>query len=810
LDNFFFDFRYALRMLRKSPLFTLAMVCMLALGIGANAAIFTIFRAVLLRPLPYASPERLMQVWETRRSGNFTQMESSYPDYVDLRDHNQVFEELGGYSRTSVTFAGPEGAEEVTAPVISANFLSTLGVQPALGRGFRPSEDTASAERTVVLSYGGWQRRFGGDPKIIGRVITVDGEPCTIIGVLPKEFYFAPARGADFWLPLHIQGPFLRRNLHWFHPLGRLKPGISMEQAQANLAAVSRQLEQEYPDSNTGVGVRLISLRDQLVGSARPVLALVMSGVGFILLITCANVAGLLLAKSVARQKEISIRAALGAGRGRIVTQLLTESLALAAIGGMLGLIVAQWTVPAITVTIPKDVLREMPLMDGLGIDSGVLLFSFAVTLLTGLIFGLLPAFQVFQSHVSAGLQESSRTSASRSRHRIRRMLVVTEISMAVVLLVSAGLLMKSLLRVMSVDPGFDTQNLLTMQLALPDKKYHEDPQVIAYTRNLISRLSSLPGVKGVATVSVVPLSGGGNTSLFDLEGFPKASGGAEYEANTRTISPNYFDVMRIPLRRGRFFNAEDIAGKTHVVVISQSLADQVYPGQDPIGKRINFTYTKDPNLWQIVGVVGNENVTSLDAPLTPVVYQSFEQDAVSYPGVIIRAGTTASALAGEIRREVRSIDSDVPIFNLATMRDMVSDSPSMFLHSFPAYLVGAFASLALLLAAVGIYGLLAYSVAQRTRELGIRMALGAQRNDLLRLVLMDGVKLTGIGAVIGILAALISSHAIASLLFGVKPLDALTFFGVPLLLGSIALLASYWPARRAASIDPMVALRHE
>jgi putative ABC transport system permease protein len=377
-------------------------------------------------------------------------------------------------------------------------------------------------------------------------------------------------------------------------------------------------------------------------------------------------------------------------------------------------------------------------------------------------------------------------------------------------LLISAGLLLKSLWRVMNVDPGFDTQNLLTMQLSLPDRKYHEDAKVIAYDRNLIARVSQAPGVKGVAINSNIPLSGSGSTSLFDLEGAPKAAGGREYEANSRTISPNYFDVMRIPLRRGRFLSADDIAGKPHVVVISQSLANEVFPGQDPVGKRINFTYTKDPDLWQVVGVVGDENVHSLDARPTPVVYRSFEQDANPYPCVLVRTNTAPKAVAGIVRQEIRSIDADVPIFDLVSMKKMIADSPSMFLHSFPAYLVGAFATLALVLAAIGIYGLLAYSVAQRTRELGVRMALGAQSADLLRLVMLDGVKLSITGAGIGIIASLISSHAIASLLFGVKPLDAMTFFIVPLVLACIALMASYTPAVRASKIDPMVALRYE
>jgi putative ABC transport system permease protein len=809
METIYLDVRYGWRMLRKSPGFALGIVLMLALGIGGNTAVFTVLSAVLLRPLPFEKPQELVQVWETRTSGVFQQMEASYPDFVDMRN-SQVFAQLGGYSRTTMTLSQPSGAVQVTVAMASTGFFETLGVRPVLGRSFLPSEETEQKTASVLLSYGGWQRRFGGDPAVVGKTLTLDGVPSTIVGVLPKDFQFGPTNSADFWQSLQVSGWRLRRNAHWLYPIGRLRSGASLQQAQSALLSVTQRLESQYPDSNAGVAVRLFSLREELLGSMRLVIIVLMATVGFVLLITCANIAGLLLARSVPRQKEISIRSALGAGRARIVRQLLTESVLLSVAGGVAGVLAAYFAVPAIVAAIPETDLLAMPALEGLRVQGNVLWFSLALSLLTGILFGLAPILETFKIDLRQSLQEAGRSATGSFHHRLRGALVISEVALAVVLLVSAGLMLKSLKRVLNNDPGFNTENLLTLALSLPDKAYSDGPRQLGFQHQLLQRTNSLPGVKEAAAVTIVPLSGAGNTSRFDLLGHPKSGGGEEYEANTRSITTNYLSVMGIPLRAGRFLNATDAEKSTHVIVINQALADAVFPHQDPLGKQINFTYTSDPNLWQIVGVVGNENVGWLDRNPSPVIYDSFDQDPPSSFSLVVRTQQDPAALASAVTHAVREIDSEVPVYAIASMAQIISESPTILLRSYPAYLLGAFAGLALLLAVLGLYALLAYSVAQRTRELGLRMALGAQQKDVLRLILHNGVRLALMGALLGVAGAVAAGQVIASLLFGVTPTDATTFAGVCLVLIISVLLASYVPAYRATKVDPMVALRYE
>ncbi len=473
METIYLDVRYAWRVLRKSPGFALVIVLMLALGIGGNAAVFTVLSAVLLRPLPFEKPQELVQVWETRTSGAFQQMESSYPDFVDMRN-SQVFAQLGGYSRNTMTLSQPSGAVQVTVAMASTGFFETLGVRPVLGRSFVPSEETEQKTASLLLSYGGWQRRFGGDPAVVGKTLTLDGVPSTIVGVLPKDFQFGPTNSADFWQSLQVSGWRLRRNAHWLYPIGRLRSGASLQQAQSALLSVTQRLESQYPDSNAGVAVRLFSLREELLGSMRLVVIVLMATVGFVLLITCANIAGLLLARSVPRQKEISIRSALGAGRARIVRQLLTESVLLSVAGGVAGVLAAYWAVPAIVAAIPETDLLAMPALQGLRVQGDVLWFSLALSLLTGILFGLAPILQTFKIDLRQSLQEAGRSATGSFHHRLRGALVISEVAMAVVLLVSAGLMLKSLKRVLNNDPGFNTENLLTLALSLPDKRYSD------------------------------------------------------------------------------------------------------------------------------------------------------------------------------------------------------------------------------------------------------------------------------------------------------------------------------------------------
>jgi predicted permease len=810
MKELFLDVRYGWRMLLKTPGLSGIVIVMLALGIGANSAVFSIFAATLLRPLPYDKPNELVHLNGWRNQGSFQQQPFSFPNFSDIRDRNQVFSQVGAYSGTAASLSGKDGAEQVITPVASAGFFETLGVKPALGRTFRIGDEQGKTAPVVILTYGGWQRYFGGSQDVIGKTMVLDGTLNTVVGVLPRNFQFGPSQSGDIWQALHVQGWKARRNAFWLNPVARLKSGMNSQQAQAGISALARELEQQYPDDNAGIGVQLVALDEQIVGSARPVLRLLMATVAFVLLITCANVAGLLLARSVQRQKEISIRVALGARRARILRQMLTESILLALIGGTVGTLLAVWLVPAIVGLIPQAALTSMPTLQDLHVNAGVLAFSLAISLLTGILFGIIPALQILKSDLRQELQEAGRSSVGGVHNRFRDVLVVSEVALAVVLLVGAGLMLRSLQQVLNQDPGFDTTNLLTLSLAVPEKAYADGPQQQALQRRLLKDIHALPGVRDVAAVSIVPLSGSGNTSRFDLEGHPKASGGEEYEASTPTVTTNYFEVMRIPLRSGRFFSSQDAEKTTQVVIVNQALVDQVFHGHNPIGKRINFTYTSEPNLREIIGVVGNENVDRLDARMQPIVYDTFEQAPNTFFSLVVRTQQAPEALANTVTRKVREIDPQVAVSNVASMSQIIHDSPTMVLRAYPAYLLAGFAGTALALAVLGIYGLLAYSVVQRQRELGLRLALGAAPSDLRQLVVANGLKLALIGSAFGIVGAFAVSRLISSLLFGVKSTDSVTFVGVCLLLVFATLPATYVPALRATRVDPMETLRCE
>jgi predicted permease len=628
--------------------------------------------------------------------------------------------------------------------------------------------------------------------------------------VLPRDFQFAPSYSGEIWLPARIRGFQLRRNAHWFHPVGRLKAGVSLRQAQAALSNFEAQLAREYPDSDADLRVQAASLREDIVGPVRPVLLLLMAAVGCFLLIICGNLAGLLLTQSIGRQKEFSIRLALGAGRGRILRQLLTESCVLSVFGGLAGAGLSVWLLPATLATIPKDILMAMPAWQNLHVDLSFLIVSLALAVLAGILFGLAPALMMFRPELRAALQESGRSSAGRGRNRLRNALAVAEIAMAIILLHGGGLMLKSLATVLRVDPGFETSNLLTLEVGLPMRKYAKDPDVVAFHRAMLEKLNALPGVRGAAETSTLPLTGGNNTSMFVREGHRNAAQKEAIEANNRDISANYFTVMRIPLRAGRFFDERDAANSPHVVIINQTLADRVFPNEDPIGKRIDYTFSKEPNLWEIVGIVGDENATALDAKPNPVIYDSIAQSPDTNEDVVVRTAVPPESLALAVQGVIREMDSDVPVSNVATMSQIISESPSIFLRRTPAYLIAAFAGLGLLLAAVGLYSLLAYSVTQRTREMGIRVALGAQKADLFRLVIGGGMRLALLGVALGIASALAISRLMATFLFGVHPGDAGTLVGVSVLLLVVVFFATAHPARRAMRVDPMVALRYE
>lgn len=806
------DLGYAMRTLRKSSGFTAIALITLALGIGANTAIFSVVKPALLKALPFENPDRLVQVWSTRTSGDFAQFEVSYPDFLDMRQRTQIFEQLGAYSVTGANFSGPNGTEQVPTSVVTANFFDVLGVRLAMGRPFHADADGAHGEKAVILSYGAWQRRFGGEPSILGRELKFNGELYTVVGVLPQGFHFAPGLSADFWMPLAVDGGGFRarRNGYWLHPVGRLKSGVTLQHANVAIAILMQQLQMQYPDSNATVSAQLHPLREDLVGNVRPILVLLMAAVGIVLVITCANLAGLVLARSVVRQRELGIRVALGASHWRIMRQLLTESVMLGLLGGLLGVGLAALATPLLIAAIPKFLAQSMPFLENSHVDGGVLLFSAAMALLSGILFGSAPGLEIFKPALQETLQEAGRTLVSRTGHRYRSVLVIAEIALAIVLLAGGGLLVKSVLRVIHTDPGFRTDHLLSVNVSLPGNRYKTAEQAVSFEQTMRNHLRALPGVKDVATVSLLPLTGGGNTSRYVLEGRRNASAQEEHEAASRDISPNYFSTMGIPLRAGRAFTEQDKKGSPNVILINQTLADEIFRGVDPIGKRIDFTYSDTPFLNEVVGIVADENVTSMDSKPVPVVYFPYAQGPDTAFAVAIRTSLDPSGLESAVRRDLHDLDPEVAAYGMASMDQVISQSPSVFLRKLPAVLVAAFALLALLLASLGIYGLLAYSVAQRKRELGIRLALGANRVDLQKLVVRDGMRLACTGIVLGVMGAIGGGYALASVLFKVQPTDVVVMTGVPLLLLAVALLASYVPASRAASIDPIIALREE
>jgi len=801
------DLRYAFRMLAKKPGFTLVAIFTLALSIGANTAIFTVVDAALLRGLPYQSPERLYHLWERRPQADFPQREFSYPDYQDYQQ-NHIFTALAAYTGGGGIITGRGEPERVFAPSASANFFTMLGVEPLIGRTFQPGEDRPGAERTTVLTYGLWQRMFGGDPAVIGQALTINDNSHTVIGVLPASFQFA-FRPAELWLPYQpTEAQLTRRFMHGTNVIGRLEPGASVAQAQSEITAIAARIEREHNQSHAGTGVTLVPLQEQVVGQVRPILLVLLGAVGFVLLIACANLASLLLTRSIARQKEIAIRAALGAQARRLIRQLLTESVMLALAGGAAGLLIASWGVDALVAALPETQLNSLPFLRSLRIDPGILAFGFGLSLLTGVVFGLVPALQSSKVDLIAALKEGGRTATGATRQRLRGALVVTEIALAVVLLVGAGLMMKSLLRLLQVDVGFNPQNVLTMTIALPASKYNEENRRISFHDQLKERITALPGVGSASTVNILPLVGG-NTTRFIVEGDPVPPPGQEIEANFRVTGADYFQTLGIPLIAGRFFDERDKADAPGVVAISKTVADRVFAGRDPVGQRLSYASVNAPPVL-IVGVVGDVKITGLDDAIKPVLYYSYLQSPSMTTNLVVRTSADPATLVNVIRDECRTLEPDVALFNVRTIEEMINDAPAAFMRRFPAFLIGIFAAVALLLATIGIYGVVSYSVSQQTHDIGVRMALGARAGDILKMVLKQGLTLALLGLAIGVLAALALTQLLRSLLFEVQTSDPAILLFVAGLLVCVALVACYLPARRATKVDPMIALRYE
>ena len=809
VDKAIQDIRYAFRMLVRSPRFSLAAIITMALGIAANVAIFAFVNATLIRPLPYHDSSRLVEVYSSKQMEVNQQFEASYPDFVDWRKQNQVFENLAGYGGNAVILKDRSGSQLVPTSVASDNLFQTLGVRPVLGRDFHPGEDLASAPRTVLLSYKFWQSHFGGQRDVIGQTLDLDGKPNTIIGVLPKDFQFAPVGDPQIWLTLHAEGQMLeRRNLYWMSVIGRLKPGISRESAASAMNLIAEGIEKQYPDSNTSLRTALVPLSEVIVGSIRPVLLVLLASVTLLLLIACANVANLLLARSVSRRREMAVRTALGATRGRIAWLMLSEGLVLSITGGMIGAFAAQWLVKSLLVLIPESQLESMPYLQNVQIDPAVLLFALLLAIVTGITFALAPALQASRGDVQDALKEGSRSSHSGLWKRFASGLVVSEVAIAMVLLVGSGLLIKSLYRLLAVDAGFDQHNLVGMAVGFPDEHYKKPADMDQLHRNLTQQLASLPGVESVGSGSVLPISNGGSTIMFCVAGQP--CNGRGTEANIRSADSNYLQTLRAQLVAGRWFNQNDTPTSPQVLIVNETLARKFLGGADPLKQQVRFTYSAKEKPRQIVGVIRDVKEGPLDSPARPAIYGPIEQSPRTFFDLAVRSTRPALALIPELKGAIHNIDPDAVSFDTHTMEERIDLSPATFLHRYPAWLASGFAALALLLGSIGLYGVIAYSVSQRTQEIGIRMALGAQRGQVLSMVLRQGLRLIVPGIAAGAVVALAGGLLVRSMLFGVTVADPLIFLIVTVLLAVVTLVASFIPATQATRVDPMVALRYE
>jgi len=796
METLLHDIRYTLRTLVKNPAFAVITILTLAIGIGANTAIFTVVQAALLRSLPYQDTKSLVFVSETNPQSTARVRQASYPDYLDWKKAS-VLESVAGYGGASF-FIGQDAPELVGAGRVTADFFKVLGVPLSLGRPFTEREENGEG-RVAIVSHAFWQRRLGGEANVIGRSVTLTTMNYTVVGVLPPGFHFAPLGPADVWVPLNPSQILReRRFTHWLTVIARLKPGLTMESAQPELTAIGARIAELDRQYHANTSLRIVSLPEQILGNVRPILLGLFASVGLVLLIACANVANLILARSAGRQREIAIRIAVGANRRRLVQQLLTETIVVSLIGGALGLAIASSGVDLLISGIPDYQLNSMPFLTGARLDNSVVLFTILASLFTGLLCGLFPAIQASVTNIRAAMAPA--------RLGVRNVLVVAEVALALVLLVSAGLLMKSMVRLLSVDPGFNASNLMTMRLTLLSDRYREPSQRETFFRTIFDGIESLPDVNGVTAVDILPLSGGGNTGVPTIEGKTEP---IAFQANLRTVFPNYFEVMGISLLKGRTFSDRDAADSPMVVMVNHGFATRVFNNEDALGRRITFAFT--PNrFFEIVGEVSDENVTGLDAARNPVIYFPYSQGAPSTMSLVARTTSDPAAALGGIRARIGEVDSTVPVVGVRTMDEIIARSPYTFSRRYPAMLLGVFAGIALLLASIGIYGVIGYSVTQRTREMGLRMALGARRSNVFALVLKEGALLGALGVVIGLAVAAGVTRVMSSLLFGVEATDPAIFGSVAVIFLLVTLLASYLPARRATRVDPLVALRDE
>jgi len=805
MDQLQQDLQYAIRRLLKNPGFTAIAVLTLALGIGANSAIFSVINAVLLRPLPFPESDRLVgvyQLWEGHRAV------MTPANFLDVRQQSRTLEDAAAIDSTEFTLTGAGDPVRLRGSEVSASFFDVLRARPLLGRTFAPDENEPGKDKVAVLSHALWQQRFGSRTDVVGTSILLDGTPRTIIGIMPPGFAYPLEH--ELWIPIEYSERVKSARGAWYlSVIARLRPGVTAEQAASEIAAIAKALERQYPRQNTNVGMTVFPLHEALVGDVRPALLVLLGAVGFVLLIACANVANLLLARAMARETELAVRTALGAGRARLVQQLLTESVVLGAAGGFAGLLLASWGSDMLVTLRPDGI----PRLNEIKIDTTVVYFTMGISLLTGLVFGAIPALQMTRGALARSLKEGGRGNmAARGSARLRGTLVVAEMALAVMLLAGAGLLIKSFGRLQSVDPGFQPAQTLSFEVSLPPTTYADDPQIVSFYDRLASRLGALPGVRTVGGVMGLPMSGLRFQISFAIEGRPEAPPGQEPSMQVRVATPDYFRTLGVPLRRGRLFTDADNAEAPQVVVLSEAAAKQYFPNEDPLGKRIKLGWGRrrdDKRAGgEVIGIVGDVKELGLDEEFPPEIYLPLRQWPVGRMTMVMRTAVAPSSLASQITQAVHEIDANLPVNRIRTVEQVVAESIAQ--PRFYMLLLALFAAVALTLAAIGIFGVMSYTVSQRTREIGIRIALGAQGGRVISMVVRQAMVLAVVGLTLGLAAALAMSRTMTTLLFDLSPTDPATFATVALLLAAVAFLASYLPARRAASVDPIDALRAE
>ena len=812
MGNLIHDIRFAVRMLLKNKGFAVVAVIAVALGIGANSAMFTVINAVLLRPLPYHEPERLVTIWEESPQRDMYELPVSLANYRDWVDQNTVFEQISAYTFRDINLSGTGEPERLFGVRSSANLFSLIGAVPLIGRPFLNEEDKEGGNRVVILSHALWQRRFGSDSNIVGQPLTLNNQSYTIVGVMPAGFQFpvgfsylgrALNDPVDLYVPIAATSQESRRGSFSFFSLGRLKAGVTIEQARAEMTAIEEGIVQQYLGENSGIGISLVPTHEQTVKTIRPALLVLLGAVAFLLLIACTNIANLLLARAASREKEIVIRTALGASRSRILRLLLTESVILSLTGGCLGFLLALWGTDALMALAPDNI----PRMNEVGVDAKVFGFTLLISLITGIVFGLIPAIHGSKTNLNEALKEGSRGSTGGvAGKRIRNTLVAVEVALSLVLLIGAGLMIRSFSRLNETNLGFNPDNVVSLNLLLSQSKYPEDHQQVAFFQATLERLQSLSGVQSVGATTGLPLTVSVSGSDFRIEGRPEPEPGTETIVSTRSVSPGYFRTLGIKLMNGREFSERDTADAPAVAIINSDLARTHFPNQNPLGTRITFD---EGESWiTIAGVVDDVKQLGLDSKSNAEVYFPYPQATSSSMTIVVRTATNPMNLVATMKSQIQEIDKDLPVAEVNTMEQLLSNSLSG--RRFNMMLLTIFAIVALLLAAVGIFGVMSYSVSQRTHEIGIRMALGARASEVLSLVLRQGMLVTLVGLVVGVAASLLLTRLMAGLLFEVTPTDPITFVSVSVILAGVALGACFVPARRAARVDPMVALRYE